>query len=220
MGNLEEIDDPMEQAIAQRLQSLSALPVDTSRLDAAIRAQIPALQAATRNRRIWRPIAAIAATLLIVAGVAIVLMGREAQASPSMMAQMHLDMVSGKIPTMRADNIDDANRAIAAMAGNFPRLPEPPASHTMACCMKNVGNKRVACILLDNGGTPVTMVVADAADVQSPHSAMVVRNGVTYHVQSVNDLQMVMTERGHCWVCLIGATPADKLMDLADHLKF
>ena len=40
-------------------------------------------------------------------------------------------------------------------------------------------------------------------------------DGVTYHVQSFNSLNMVMTERNGRWICLIGRVPTERLMELA-----
>jgi hypothetical protein len=162
----------------------------------------------------------VAASLLLVCAIAFsMLQGREAQASSLQMAQMHQDIVAGRIPTMHASSIDEANQAIAAMAGNFPRLPEAPAAQTMACCMRSVGKKKVACVLLDSGHTPVTMAVASSADVESPGTPVTVRGGVSYHVQTVGDLNMVMTERDSRWICFVGAMPVEKLMDLAAGVK-
>ena len=90
----------------------------------------------------------------------------------------------------------------------------------MACCLKNVKDKKVACVLLRSEGVPVTMVVANAGDMRSPKSSTVQRGGVTYHVQSSGVLNMVMTERHGRWVCMIGQVPADRLMDLASQLAF
>jgi hypothetical protein len=180
----------------------------------------PAPVAALRSRRWWATLTAVAASVLLIAAITLLLQGREAQASSLQMAQMHEDIISGKIPTMHAASIDEANQAIAAMAGDFPRLPEPPAAHTMACCMRNVGKKKVACVLLETGDTPVTMAVASAADMESPQSPVTVRGGISYHVQAVGDLNMVMTERDGRWICFIGALPAEKLMGLASGVRF
>jgi hypothetical protein len=219
MTTHDEMDDAVDLALRARLAKLAAVPVDTSRLEKAIKAQLPP-QASPWRRRLM-PLAALAASFLLIVTVSLALLqSREAQASPAMMAQMHRDIVSGAIPTMHADSIDDANKAIAAFAGNFPTLPQPPGTHTMACCMRNIGDKRVACVLLNNAGTPVTMAVADASEVDSPNSPTAVRNGITYHIQTVGDLHMVMSEREHRWICLIGALPEDKLMDLADAIHF
>jgi hypothetical protein len=218
----EELSDPTEAAIARRLARLATLPVDTTSLDRALRRQLPpAPGARSRRRGWWAGVSAIAASVVLVGLIALsMLQGREAQASSLQMAQMHQDIVSGKIPTMHASSIDEANQAIAAMAGNFPKLPEPPEAQTMACCMRNVGKKKVACVLLDSGHTPVTMAVASAADVESPRSPVTVRDGVSYHVQAVGELNMVMTERDNRWICFVGALPAEKLMDLAAGVKF
>jgi hypothetical protein len=218
----DEQNDPAQGILARRLARLGTNPIDTRSLDELMRKRLPpAPGAAVRRPRWWAAVTAVAASILLVVAISLPLVqGREARASSLQMAQMHQDIISGKIPTMRAASIDDANQAIAAMAGNFPRLPEPPAAHTMACCMRNVGNKKVACVLLETGNTPVTMAVANAADVESPQSPVTVRAGVSYHVQAAGDLNMVMTERGGRWICFIGALPAEKLMDLAGGVKF
>lgn len=214
-----DYDDPMDRLISKRLARLGTKPVDTTNLDRAIRAQIPILTPAWR--RMLRPVAAVAASLIIVAVVGWGLLAtRNVQASPADMAQMHRDLVSGKMASMKVESMEQANQAIAAFSGGFPQLPEPPDAQTMACCMRNVGNKKMACVLLNNGDAPVTMVVANTDAVQTPSVPATVRNGQTYYVQTVGNLHMVMSERQHHWICLIGELPSDKLMDLSGGLKF
>jgi hypothetical protein len=102
----------------------------------------------------------------------------------------------------------------------MPTGATQPQAHVMACCIKSVQNKRVACVLLKSDGVPVTMAVADAKDVRSPKSLVVVHSGTRYHVQSSGSLNMVMSEREGRWVCLIAELPAERLMGLAAHLEF
>ena len=90
----------------------------------------------------------------------------------------------------------------------------------MACCMKSVQHKRVACVLLNNGETPVTMMVANASDVRPPDSPTVERDGVTYHTHAAGGLNMVSTVRDGRYVCLIGSVPTDHLIDFATQLRF
>jgi hypothetical protein len=92
--------------------------------------------------------------------------------------------------------------------------------HAMACCMKSVHNKKVACVLLKNEQVPITLTVASAADMKLPPAPIVNFNGVDYRVQSVDGLAMVMTERHGKWLCLIGRCPAQKLMDVAAQMSF
>ena len=206
--------------IAARLRKLGGMPVDTARLEQALRCELPAPPSPVKRMR-WAPFVALAASLLLIVAIGLpLLQGREVQASPVMMAQMYHDMVDGRVATMHASTLEEANGAIAAFSGNFPKLPEAPAGHMMACCMRNVGNKKVACVLLDNAGTPVTMVVANASDMQSPASPTVVKDGVTYHVQSTGDLHMVMTERNNRWICLIGQLSQEQLVDVAGGIRF
>jgi hypothetical protein len=199
--------------------------VDTSRLENALRAQIP--HPTRRARYAWlsmRPVRAVAASVLLVGALVAILLlttwSRPALASASDMAKMHEELVSGRVPAVQVDSIEAANRALSSQHPECPEVPQVPAEHVMACCMKSVKNKTVACILLKREGVPVTMVVANAADMRSPKCPEAVRDGVTYRVESVGSLSMVMTERHGRWVCLVGATTADALMDLASKLDF
>jgi hypothetical protein len=225
-----DLADRLDRATAERLSKLRTLPVDTSRLDQLVGAQLPASDHGARRTRpagAWfsRPVRAAAAVLLIVGVVAAVLLSNAegpALASPALMAQVHDDVVSGRTPVMQVSSVDAANRMLGAQWPDSPGIPSMPADHVMACCMKSVKHKKVACVLLrgEQGGEPVTMTVARASDMSLPKSPTVVRNGVTYHVQDFRGLSMVMTERNERWICLIGRVPADHLMDLAAKLAF
>jgi hypothetical protein len=214
--------DPIDEAMSARLARLRSFPVDTTRMDKALREQLP--PAATRKPRRWAgQISAAAACLAVIFTLMFVtLQGRPVQASPNMMAQMHQDIVSGKVPTMKAESIEEANQAIAAMAGGKGetlRLPEAPDTHTMACCMRNIGNKKVACVLLKNGGKPVTMSVASAKDISAPAGPAVEHNGQVYYVQSSGTLHMVSCRKDTLWICLISETGKDGLIAMAERLK-
>lgn len=214
-----DYSDPVEQMIAKRLARLGSLPIDTTQLDKSMRAEIPMPVPAWR--RMLRPVTAVAASLIILTIVGVMFFAsRPALASAADMAQMHRDLIAGKIATMKVDSMEEANQAIAAFAGNFPRLAEPPQSQAMACCMRSVGNKKVACVLLSNGDTPVSVMVADTNAVQTPSVSPTIQDGQMYYVQSVDNLHMVMTNRQNHWICLIGELPADKLMELSGGLKF
>ena len=213
----------MDQAVAGRRGKLGGMPVDTSRLDAAVRAEIGVKNVKEVNQgwRILRPLSAMAASLVLVAVLAVALMqGRPAVASPAIMAQMHRDIVSGQVPTMRADSLDDVNKAFAAFASGLPTLNAPSEMLPMACCMRNVGNKKVACVLLNDGGTPVTLAVADLGAVETPVSAPVTHKGGSFYVQNSGELNMVMLDRKGHRICLIGNLSPERLMALTDGLKF
>jgi hypothetical protein len=174
---------------------------------------------------VWtlRPLRAIAASVAILAIIGTILVsssGGPVLASPTQMAQVHEEMVSGRTPVMRVDSITEANKALASQWPQSPTVPGVPADHVMACCMRSVKNKKVACVLLKSEGVPITMTVANASDMKMPTSPLVSRGGVDYHVQSVGKLSMVMAERNGRWVCLIGERPAERLMDLATKLQF
>lgn len=218
-------DEQLDQATAARLARLRSMPVDTSGLERLIEAQIPRpmVQPSIRISKWMRPLRAVAASLLVVGIAAAVLLstsGGPAVASPIEMAQFHDDLVSGRVAVTHINSIEAANRTLAAQWAQSPRIPNMPADQVMACCMRAVKNKKVACVLLEDAGGPVTMTVANASDVRAPTSPSIMRGGETYRVQSVGQLNMVMTERNGRWICLIGKLPADRLMDLASSLEF
>lgn len=213
-------EQPGDHMLRSRLARLGAMPIDTSILDRAMRAQLP--QSVHPWLRWVVSASALAASLLIAISVVLAMQGNEAQASGIAMAQMHRDIVSGRVPTMHAESIDDANRAIAAMSGVAGplQLPHAPAIHTMACCMRDVNHKKVACVLLDHAGTPVTMMVGDIAGAAPQASNVEVREGVEYHYQTVDDLTMVSTQHDQRRICVIGQMSREQLMHLLAGLKF
>ncbi len=227
-------DDPdeLDRAVAERLAKLRTMPVDTSRLDAAIRSKIPPAVSPSNpqpgregSMRIgwFRPFRAIAASITLLAILAAALLstsGGPALASPAQMARFHQSLVSGEVPVTQVDSIEAANRVLTAQWPQSPQLPDVPQDHVMACCMKSVKDKRLACVLLKREGVPITMTVANGSDMKLPKSPKVQHDGVTYHVQSFEQINMVMTERGGRWVCLISELPAERLMDIAQKLKF
>jgi len=217
---LDQENSKLDEAVAKRLRRLGTMPVDTSALESRLRAEIGIVP----PRRLWlRPMRAIAAGIALVAVITAVFLstsGGPVLASPSQMAQMHHELVAGHNGIMQVNSIDAANAALSKDWPDSPRIPGVPPEHVMACCMKSMKSKKVACVLLKNEGVPVTMTIANAADMRLPTSPTIQRGGITYHVQSEGSLNVVMAERQGRWICLIGQLPAERLVDLAMKLTF
>lgn len=225
-------DSELDRATAARLAKLRTMPIDTANLERAILKEIP--RRATRHPMNWvlhRPLRAVAASIFILALIGAILLSTSSGpvlASAAQMAQVHEDLVAGRLPAERVASIDEANKALAMQWPEAPELPgmphgagqSPPSSHVMACCMRTVKSKKMACVLIHHDGVPVTMSIANAADMQLPRAPIVSRDGVAYRVQNVDKLNMVMTEREGRWLCLIGELPAEQLIDLAAKLRF
>src|SRR5207247_9042151 len=171
-------------------------------------------------RCVWPAIAVAAGVALfaIIAAALLISSNGEVLASPAQMAQVHLDIVANRVPVTRVNSIEEASQVLSQSWSQSPRLPQPPQppqEHVMACCMKSIHDKRVACVLLqDQAGTPITMSVARGVDMRLPRGPTVRRDGIDCHVQSVGDVTMVMIERSGRWVCLIAQLPQGKLIDL------
>jgi hypothetical protein len=168
--------------------------------------------------------ASIAVIAAITAAIWIGTSGGEVLASPATMAQLHREILSNKLAVTKVNSIDEAGKVLSAQsaqsASQPPELPDAPDAHVMACCMKSIRDKKMACVLLQSSGTPITMSVARSEDIKMPACAAVNRNGAMYHVQSADGLNMVMTERDGRWVCLMSELPQDQLIDLAARLRF
>ena len=208
-----------DRALSARLRQLDATPVDTTALDRALRNLALAAPAATR-RIGWMPrLVAMAAALLIVGSVALIMMTpREVLASPTEIAAMHQSMMSNTMPMMKAENAAEVNAAIHAQWNDFPGIPQSVAGIDMGmhkCCIGKMKDARMAFVMLDVNGKSVSMAVAKAREIASPKADVVVRDGNSFTVQKVGDLNMVMTEHGPRWICLTGDLPAEKLTDLA-----
>lgn len=208
-----------EWGVASRLARLRSMPVDTSRVEKALRGQLPLPEPAPAAgaRSLLRPMGAVAASLLLAGALATVLLLSASNgpvlASPAGMAELHNDVVSGKVPVVQVESIAEANRVLSNQWPDSPGVPSVPRDHVMACCMQSLKDKKLACVLMKVEGVPVTLTVAHGKDMRAPASPVTVRHGVRYHVQSEGKLNMVMTERQGRWVCLIGEVPADKLID-------
>ena len=213
----------LDRAVAGRLARLRGLPVDTSRLDRAMHREVPPPET-FRKRRSWhRPARALAASLAVMAAIGAAIIssaGGLAIASPAEMARFHRELVSGAAPTFRVDSIEAANKVLSGQSSEAPEIPDIPEDHGCVCCMRSIKGKKLSCVLVEREGRPVTMTVANAADMSTPMSPTVNWDGFDYHIQAFERLNMVMTQRGGRWICLIGELPAEKLMDLAARLQF
>ena len=214
-------------AVSARLRKLSTFPVDVSRLERQLQREIPKPQLPERRplvMRLMRPVTAVAASMTIAVVVAAALLtssSGEAFASPAPMAQVHRDIVENRMPVTKVDSIEAASGVLAGQWPGKPELPAAPDAHVMACCMKSIKDKKVACVLLKSEGAPITMSVANASDMRAPAGVKAVtRSGATYHLVSSDGLNMVMTERNGRWVCLISEVASDRLIAVAEKLEF
>jgi hypothetical protein len=222
-----KFDERLDAATSRRLSRLGAMPVETARLRAAMEREMGEPVGPQRRGRVYamfhsmRAVAASVAVLFVLGVVLLYTATAPVSASPNAMVRLHEDLVSGRTPVTQVDSVEAANRELASQWPESPALPGMPQEHVMACCMKSVENKRVACLLLKGQAAPVTMMVANAADMKSPPKLSTIeRDGVTFFTQSSGDVNMVSCVRDGRYVCLIGSLPVDRLVELGSRLRF
>lgn len=217
----------MDEATSRRLAKLRMAPVDTSELLKAVQAEIPRSNGGPRRLILldwFSPKRAAAASLLIVGLiVALVITSSSGPvlASAEQLAHIHEEVLVGDgSHSTPVDSINAANIALAAKWPGAPSIPELPKDHVASCCIHMMGRKKVSCVSFETDGVPVTMVVAQSADIKLPASDTLTVSGITYHVQAHGDINMVMTQRGGRWVCLMGKLSVNRLAELASSLRF
>ena len=211
----------LDEAVSHRLSKLRSVPVDTSRLDEAIRQRVP--RRGPMVLRLVRPLNAVAASLLIIGIIAAVLLSSssgQVLASPAQMAQVHQDLIDNRDSIMHVSSIDEAAKVLAGAMNGSMQLPALPDSQVMACCMKSIRDKQIACVLLETDNELITMSVAKGSDMRLPNAPSIERDGTKFFMQSYGSLNMVSANRQGHWVCLMGELPAERLVDLGAHLKF
>jgi len=215
----------LDEAVRARLARLATLPVDTTNLERRLRTLIPA-EAPEQNRwrlpHAWRSLTAVAAAVLIVATVGIILMSlgnTPAMASPAELARLHAEVINPDRMATPVTTVEQANRVLD---GKWTDLPQLPASSAQlhACCIHDFMDRKVACLLFRDGDTPLTMVVGEARDFRCAGGRVVERGGRTFTLHDVNGLRMVMTEQNGRYVCLMGTVSEDRLVALAEGLRF
>lgn len=225
-------------AVSRRLKQLSTLPVDTSSLDRAILLAIPkpasggdrSVSVPWRSRWLTgsRGIAAAAASISVVAVVALVmaLSARPVLAEPASMADLHRDLISGRLPMTRVSSIAQANSILSQSwpdGPEVPTLPALPADHDMACCLKDVKGRRVICVVMDDQGIPISIVIAPKTNVRVPTQGSTTPGSSPTSramVHTKGSLSMVMKERDGLFVCVMGEAPPERLQAIADSMQF
>jgi hypothetical protein len=215
----------LDAATSRRLAKLSAMPVDTTRLDAAIGREVGERPGRTSRLTYWiTPLRAVAALLLVsltIAATFWMMSGNEARASAAQRAQWHRDMVNDRVAVMKVASLEEASAALTGIGmADMPTMTGVPQAHAMACCMREIKDKKVAVVLLKDSAGPVTLSVARAEDMKVPRSRPVVRDGGKYYVENFEDLCMVTTERDGRWICLIGQVAPESLIAMAGKLRF
>lgn len=209
-------NNPLDQAMTDRLARLRSMPVEIGPLEAAIQKEIP--RHSRRSVFAWfnRPMR-LAASILLALSLVITLfvanLPQPVVASPQMLAAMHEQMLSDRDMATPVHSMQAAGASLNQQWPAAPTLPRGNGHEIMACCVHDMGKKKAACVLLKVDDIPVTMALAKASEVRIPPTATMVRNGITYYTQSSDGVNMAMTLRNGQWICLMGRLPVDRLID-------
>ena len=217
--------DRLDAALAKRLAQLAGTPVDTTRLQRRLREAMRnegAPRAALPLRRWWRPLSSVAAALVAVGviGWLLVAGSSPAVAAPNELFRLHQGLVDGEVHAELVSGVDEANRQIAAQWAQAPRIPRPNRGSIKSCCLHRVQDVRVACVLMEYAGQPVTLVVAPGKQLCSAKGLTITRAGRQFIAHKQDGLQMVMTHHDDRWLCVMGELPTEQLVDLAEGIVF
>lgn len=217
--------DNATQAVSRRLAKLRSRPVDLSAFDARLKASLPQLAGA--RSRFWigsfvSPMRAVAAGLVIGALLTAIFMisrSSPALATPQEMAEIYNSAVDGRNHPTTVSSVNEARDALRKKWPNAPVVPEVDDLQLMHCCVHDIGRKQMACVTFLVEEQPVTLAFASARDVRSPHGQTKMIDGQTFVVGSADGVNMVMSERGGTWMCLMGKLSFERLADIARTIR-
>lgn len=213
-----DMQDKADGAFQARLRKLAALPVDTSGLERRLEAVI-GVRPTSRGSGVRRPLrawAAAAASVMVVAAVMLAVLwpGATLHAEPSAMARLHADIVAGGVPMTRVATVAEAAELIRRDWPDAPSLPVLPVEHDLACCLREFEGRRVVCLMFEDEGVPISVVIASGRSLRQPAPP----NAATVH--AVGGVNMVMKERDGRFVCVMGEVPASRLLQLIEAFTF
>jgi hypothetical protein len=223
---LDDRHNRLDELTRARLARLASLPVDTTGVASRLRAQIHGQRAAGGTFAFalwssWLGRAAVAAVIVLGGATLLFLAshsGSPVYAGPEDMVKLHRDLVAGRAPIIAVADIAEARRVIDGQWRDAPPLPDFADQHVHACCLRGVKSRKVACVMLDQDKTPVTVVVARLEDFRLPEEKSQVRHGQPYVATSHDGVNMVMTQRNDRWMCLMSELPLEQVMALADRI--
>ncbi len=194
-------------AVAQRLARLATMPVDTTKLDRALRAQISLPK---RNVGTWRiAVSGLVAAAVILAALLIPLtVPHSSRASVSDLSQIYNRMLVSPL----AGGITNAQK-------NTLQLMCPPTTgHLASCCMQTLHHHRVACMLVKRGKQTVGVVVVPAGSLEYPQGIHRRYEGGSFIVRKTGKLNIVIRSGRRHWICVMGPQRVSELMLIASQI--
>lgn len=211
--------DPLDRATRRRLARLATERIDTAGLEQRLRRAIAAERAPLAIRfpfRVWTAWGSLAAAVAVAFVVLILATSHQPDstlfAAPEELAQLHNDLVQGRIPTTSVANLDEARQALEQAWRDAPELPALPDQQVTCCCLRQVRGRHVACVNFVYEGTPITVFVAHAKDVPVNDLPDEDRLFISRCVANVN---MVVAQHRDRWLCFVGELPETELIQLA-----
>ncbi len=209
--------NPDDVALAQRLRRLDTLPIDTTNLDRMLRTRLPPHASPWRRSLNLAALGGVAALL-----IASILMVSFIQVTPARASAAKLAAVFDRVTSTRQVLVHV--HSLAAANHSLPRSCQCPSGMAMAikdgltgcCCISLVGQK-VSCLLLNNHGRPVVMLVG--RNITGPPGNAIVYAGQTFSAQSYNGISTIQTRSGSHWICLMSRGTQSALLELAAKVR-
>ena len=143
-----------------------------------------------------------------------------AMAAPMDLARLHAEAIKSDAMATAVTSVEQANRVLAGQWSDLPQLPAPASGQLHSCCIHDFMDSKVVCLILRDGQTPLTMVVGHAREFRPAEGRIVERGGRKFTLLEVNGLRMAMTHQGDRFVCLMGEVSEDRLLEIAEGLRF
>lgn len=219
-------DNPLDRATSQRLQRLSSMPVDTTRVDAWMKAQFgpdDTESVESRMRLRGRSIASIAAVIAVAVLIGVMsLSGTDVAAAPLELNEVHERVTAGSIASVAAADLADAQRQLKALVDGASRPNGDYPNGVRCCCGQTLVGERLTFIKTHFRQTPVTIVLMRGHHTCAGHGhERVDDQGRRFIVhQDHAGVQATLTSSEDHWVCVMAALSTEDLLEVAGRVAF
>jgi hypothetical protein len=140
-------------------------------------------------------------------------------AAPAALAQIHFDVAKGLAPHLEVSSVDEANQLLADQSNGVVPIPELPGT-LKSCCLHPLAGTTLTCALIERDGQLITVAIADGATIRSPHGKTITRGDRQFIAHTANGINMVMAFKGDRWLCVMGDTSTEQLLDVAARITY
>ncbi|QQE11516.1 hypothetical protein JD969_18795 [Planctomycetota bacterium] len=221
-------DERLDKATSERLHALRYFNNTASNDNDFINRILLNLQDAPHRKikkrfKISARYFSIAASITIASMIMVVVMfgsySNDVNAGIINLQELHYKLAESKSEVY---NIQDLNKELKNQI-KAALTESVPSKYIESCCLKDVNGMMLASVNYQNNGQTISVVIAQGEEFAMPMGEVEKRSNVTMYkhtLPSNKSLKMVMVKSQDRWLCVMGETAYQRLIETASSLDF